>query len=313
MPSVSVIIPNYNHAQYLKQRIDSVLNQTYADFEVIILDDCSTDNSKLVIEQYRSNCKVSSIVYNSENSGSTFKQWDKGIHLAKGEYIWIAESDDWCENNFLETIINGLQKNEETVFGYCQGFCINNKGEIIFQSNHPRLEEYIPKEEFLERFLCYYNSVYNASMAVFKKSYSSQLSDYYKSFRFTGDHVFWAQLSRLGTVYINARPLNYFRKHENDVSGKAYLSGYNFIEEVNMLNYFHKELDLNADLLFKSKVKIYNRFLKSKSKIDLLIRNEIINLLFKNVSFFQKSYFIFIQKLYSFREGLKDKLNTFCF
>ena len=58
-PTVSVIIPNYNHAPYLKERIDSVLNQTYQDFEVIILDDCSPDNSVEVIEQYRSNPHVS--------------------------------------------------------------------------------------------------------------------------------------------------------------------------------------------------------------------------------------------------------------
>ena len=91
---VSVIIPNYNHAPFLKERIDSVLNQTYDNFEVIILDDKSTDNSKEVIANYRGHSKISHIVYNEENSGSTFKQWQKGFSLAKGDYIWIAESDD---------------------------------------------------------------------------------------------------------------------------------------------------------------------------------------------------------------------------
>ena len=54
MPTVSVIVPNYNHAPYLKQRIDSILGQTYQDFELILLDDCSTDGSREVLEQYRS-------------------------------------------------------------------------------------------------------------------------------------------------------------------------------------------------------------------------------------------------------------------
>lgn len=72
-PLVSIIIPNYNHAPFLKERIDSVLNQTYDNFEVIILDDKSTDNSKEVIEVYRSHPRISQIVYNEENSGSTFK------------------------------------------------------------------------------------------------------------------------------------------------------------------------------------------------------------------------------------------------
>ena len=102
MHFVSVIIPNYNHAQYLPERIESVFGQTYPNYEVIILDDCSTDNSREVIEQYRTNPHVSQIIYNEENSGGVFKQWKKGLSLAKGDLLWIAESDDKCENTFLE-------------------------------------------------------------------------------------------------------------------------------------------------------------------------------------------------------------------
>ncbi|MEJ7913050.1 MAG: glycosyltransferase family 2 protein, partial [Chitinophagaceae bacterium] len=76
---VSVIIPNYNHAEYLHQRIQSVLDQTWPHFEIIILDDCSTDNSKQIIEEYRYHDKVGAIIFNPVNSGSTFKQWIKGI------------------------------------------------------------------------------------------------------------------------------------------------------------------------------------------------------------------------------------------
>ena len=96
-PLVSVIVPNYCHSMYLDERILSILNQTYNNFELIILDDCSPDNgaSKSVIEKYRDNSHISQIIFNEKNSGSTFKQWEKGINLAKGEFIWIAESDDY--------------------------------------------------------------------------------------------------------------------------------------------------------------------------------------------------------------------------
>ena len=90
---LSVIIPNYCHARYLKERIESILAQSYQDFELIILDDCSTDNSREIIEQYRSNPRVKHIVYNEQNSGSPFVQWQRGFTLASGEYIWIAL---WC-------------------------------------------------------------------------------------------------------------------------------------------------------------------------------------------------------------------------
>ena len=94
MPTLSAIVPNYNHGPYLKLRIDSILNQTYEDIEVIILDDNSQDNSVEIIESYRTHPKVSHILLNDRNSGSTFIQWEKGINLATGKWIWIAESDD---------------------------------------------------------------------------------------------------------------------------------------------------------------------------------------------------------------------------
>lgn len=76
-PLVSIIIPNYNHARFLDERMTSVLEQTYQHIEVIILDGCSTDNSREVIEKYRSNPKVRKIVFNDTNSGSPFRQWKK--------------------------------------------------------------------------------------------------------------------------------------------------------------------------------------------------------------------------------------------
>ena len=101
MPKVSVIIPNYNHALFLEQRLESVLNQTYQDFEVIFLDDASTDSSRAVFTKYANHPKISHIIFNETNSGYPFKQWNKGVNLAMGEYIWIAESDDYAELNFL--------------------------------------------------------------------------------------------------------------------------------------------------------------------------------------------------------------------
>lgn len=82
---VSVIVPNYNHASYLVARIESILNQTYQDFELILLDDCSTDDSREVLLKYKDNPKVTHLVFNEQNSGSPFIQWHKGVQLAEGE------------------------------------------------------------------------------------------------------------------------------------------------------------------------------------------------------------------------------------
>jgi glycosyltransferase involved in cell wall biosynthesis len=88
---VSVVVPNYNHARFLRKRVDSILGQTFQDFELILLDDCSTDDSRSVLSKYADDPRVR-IEFNEVNSGSTFKQWNKGVWLAHGEYVWIAES-----------------------------------------------------------------------------------------------------------------------------------------------------------------------------------------------------------------------------
>lgn len=310
MPKVSVIIPNYNHSPYLHQRIDSVLQQTYTDFEVIILDDCSTDNSRDVIESYRGNEKISAIIYNEANSGNTFLQWDKGIQLAKGEYVWIAESDDWCEPALLETIIQGLDRQKETAFGYCQSFCVDDNGQILFQSNYTKLEDYCRPEEYVERFLCFGNAVFNAGMAVFRKKFYEQVNSFYRSFRFTGDWLFWAELSRLGPVYINAKPLNYFRKHNMDITGRMKATGENFIEELKALGYLHTQLGLKDSLYFKAKVKLYNKFVMAKPGFDKPIKKQVSALLFDNISFLEKQYFLALSTLYKIKIGLRQKINT---
>src|SRR5690606_13224306 len=84
--------------------LDSVYNQTYKNFEVILLDDCSTDDSVSILQRFAGDSKTSHFLVNKENSASPFKQWQNGFELAQGEFIWIAESDDFSELDFLEKI-----------------------------------------------------------------------------------------------------------------------------------------------------------------------------------------------------------------
>jgi glycosyltransferase involved in cell wall biosynthesis len=72
MPKVSIVIPNYNHATYLGRRVESVLRQTFQDFEVILLDDCSTDDSRSLLSEYACDPRVR-MEFNEKNSGSPFK------------------------------------------------------------------------------------------------------------------------------------------------------------------------------------------------------------------------------------------------
>lgn len=241
MPIVSIIIPNYNHSAFLTQRIESVLNQTFQDFEVILMDDCSTDNSRDILDRYRSHPKVTHTIFNTQNSGSTFKQWKKGIDLSAGKFIWIAESDDSCEPTLLATLVEGINKVEDCVISYCQSICITDTEKIIFQSAHDKLSEMVEGKLFIQKYLSVPVSIFNASMALWRKDKFQFISEEFTTFNFCGDWFFWIQLSKLGKVHISGKVLNYFRKHSNDVSGKAYKSGLNFIEELKIINGLYQE------------------------------------------------------------------------
>ena len=223
MALVSVIIPNYNHYSFLKQRIESVLNQTFQDIEVIILDDCSTDNSKEIIEHYRNHPKVSSIIYNDTNSGSTFRQWKKGLELANGLYIWIAESDDYCTENFLENAVKKLSTDLNNEIYFCQSFVCNEKNEIVGDLHvHTDLVTYYDwynefetgGKQFIEKALLTRNVIANASAVIFKRENGIINIDKILNYKMCGDWLFWSLLlSQGGKVIYYPIKENYFRSH----------------------------------------------------------------------------------------------------
>lgn len=297
MPEVSIIIPNYNHAKFLQQRIDSILSQTFQNFELIILDDCSTDESRDIIRLYKNHSKISHIIFNEHNSGSTFKQWEKGITLATGKFIWIAESDDWCEPTLLEHLYDGINHNKDCSISYCQSYCVDVNNNIKWISQHNQLADTIDGRIFIQDKLLYGNSIFNASMAIWRKDLFKKITHEFTTFKFCGDWLFWIELAALGNVHVSGRILNYFRKHQDDVSNKFYNSGLNFIEELKvidlMLNRKHisEQEYKNA---YKQKNRAYKKVrLKFNSEIRTIIDHGFNNSLTGRTSLFKTiaSYF----------------------
>ena len=221
---MSVIVPNYNHASFLKQRVDSILNQTYQDFELIILDDCSTDNSREIIETHRNNSKIRHIVYNDQNSGSPFKQWQKGIELAKGEFIWIAESDDWCEATFLEEMIP-LLKDESIGLCFCGSNWVDDTGCI--KKDLSMYKESFRRKGKLEiiNTLVKYNSIQNASAVLIRCELAKKNLNKISQFKACGDWLFYVNILQDSDMIFNDRKLNNFRWYHNNTSNMAEKSG----------------------------------------------------------------------------------------
>ena len=256
-PKVSVIIPNYNHELYLDERIQSVLNQSYKDFEVIILDDVSKDNSRNVIEKYRSNPHVSHIVYNTENSGSTFKQWAKGFSLAKGELIWIAESDDSCSPLLLEKLVKELKKDDQLVLAYSLSMFIDEYGNQHKPANNVRRTVHLDGKDYIQRYMEFGNHIKNASCALFKKDVAVNLNQIYTHYKGSGDRMFWILIAEQGRVAIVNELLNYFRRYSSTTTSKLTLNGTNHKEEVVTYNYLCSHHLLDG--LHRFMVRAYNR------------------------------------------------------
>lgn len=231
-PLVSIIVPNYNHEKYLKLRLDSILNQTYQNFEVILLDDCSTDNSKEVLLNYANHKKVTHCIFNEENSGNVFLQWNKGLSLARGEYIWIAESDDYCEENFLYELTKYLIKDDEITLVYCQSNKVDEQGivkgswldQIIDLNKELFLSDFIMEgNEFVEKFLIAKNVIPNASAVLFRKAHLFDVGnpEIYPWLKYNGDWTFYLRLILNKKIAFVHNPLNNYRYHSESVIANA--------------------------------------------------------------------------------------------
>jgi glycosyltransferase involved in cell wall biosynthesis len=219
MPKVSVVVPNYNHAKFLAQRIETILTQTYQDFELILLDDCSTDGSRGILMQYAGDPRVR-IEFNEVNSGSGYRQWNKGVRLAQGKYVWIAESDDYADKHLLEKLVGVLDSDANIGYAYCRSWQVKDgklNGYICFGEDrlNPRWATNFcvdGREEFANYF-AWYNPVRNASAVVFRKDVYERAGGVEESFRLSGDWKLWSLMALEGKVAYVCEPLNYQRFH----------------------------------------------------------------------------------------------------
>lgn len=249
-PKVSVVIPNYNHAKYLRQRIDSVLAQTYQDFELILLDDYSSDDSLDIIMSYKKDPHVSHVVLNENNSGNPFSQWIKGIELCIGDYIWIAESDDIADKDFLMTLVAQLEIHSDAVVAFSHSYLIDDDGHLIngdFHGYSNPEEIYIYDGiQFARRTMTTCNYIYNASMVLFRRSAFAGVDIIFQQYRTCGDWAFWMSICLQGIVIEVGKRLSYFRQHHDKVTVRAGQSGNDWQDVARLLTAFICQLHLTG-------------------------------------------------------------------
>ncbi len=237
LPSVTVLVPNYRHARYLPERLDSILAQTVVPNEVLLLDDCSPDDSLSILKAYAAERPTWRVVANEQNSGSPFAQWNKGVGLAAFDYVWIAESDDAADPLLLETLLQTAQAHPSAVLVYAQTLLMDENSRTLhsFQQNYDYLfgaraarwkESYFARgvDELREYFLLH-NVVPNASGALIRRDAYLAAGGANPWYRLNGDWAFYTRLLEHGDIAYVPAPLNRFRVHAQTQRQAANASG----------------------------------------------------------------------------------------
>lgn len=256
-PQITVIIPNFNHATFLSRRIESVLEQEIAPSEILILDDCSTDSSRDIILDYQSGDRRIRTLFNDRNSGSPFRQWQRGLASASGKYVWIAESDDYADSAFLSTLVTHLEAHPNVGLACCQSYEADGEGRVI-RSFKGRYGTWGTSERWnqdftndgkdeIRRFLLFGNHIRNASSAVFRRSLSERVDGRYAEMAYCGDWLFWIGLLVHADFHYCSQELNYFRRHQSSVSASHHRSTTEFRESLQVLGRSRRQIELTRE------------------------------------------------------------------
>ena len=232
-PKVSVCIPNYNNGQFIGEAIQSVLNQSYGDFELIIVDNCSTDNSVTEINRF-SDPRIK--IYKNDKNIGFLKNWNKCISLVNGEYVSLLHSDDKYEPDMIKREVEIFDSNPNVGLVFSPVKQIDSKGDCIGYSKSPFNSTRVIKGDDFFKELIMENHVPTPSVMVRKECY-----DILGSFdEYVGppcDWEMWLRVSLYYDVAFISEPLAHYRIHSgcgtfevcSDLSWN--ISQYNLLEK----------------------------------------------------------------------------------
>ncbi|WP_299060170.1 glycosyltransferase family 2 protein [uncultured Polaribacter sp.] len=304
MTDVSIILPSYNHALFLEERLNSIINQTFSNWKLIIIDDCSKDNSLKILKKFKEKYpnKIEQFIVNKTNSGSGYNSWNLGIKLAKSDYIWIAETDDYSAPTFLEEQVTILEANKDVALSFCASNYVNQEGEYLYDSTNRLKKLEVVREnygvfssEVFTNSMPFHTLITNGSSVVFRKPQDCIPEEIF-TFKQCSDIFFWTHLLKCNKFIFLNKNLNYFRRHEDSTSTKNFnfnlLSVYKEkIEYLNIFKQHHK---------YEEFIEHYVIFyvLKNKSKfhkIDFL--KKLNNIRFIKIKYYKILFKIFLKKL----------------
>ena len=231
-PLVSVIVPNYNHARFLPQRLQSIYDQSYRNIELIVLDDASTDDSRDVIPQLLEACPFPHrTAFNKVGTGNPFRQWQRGLAMACGELVWICESDDFADPNFLTHLVPSFAElSVKMALGRIE-FARSDGSPMPGMANFREGAEAgiwdrpvtRPAAHWFRSAFATRNIVTNVGGCVFRRQeIDPAIFDRAATFRIAGDWFLYIHLLGSGKLAYSPDAVAWFRQHEKNTSARNF-------------------------------------------------------------------------------------------
>jgi glycosyltransferase involved in cell wall biosynthesis len=223
-PEISVIFTSYNHKGYLFQAIESLINQTFTNFEIIIVDDCSTDGSQEILKNYTNDKRVKLFLL-EKNTGSYVNASNYGFSHSSAEFVIFAQCDDFAEKNQLFELIKYARMNKDVAVVFSSSNLVDKNGEFIlcdfdirtryFKKFHS--ENSIIGSSEMNNYLLNSCIIPNLSAALIKKTIFEEYNFFSNDYLVLADWDFWLKVSTKYDFFYIRDPLNNFRQHDTTI------------------------------------------------------------------------------------------------
>lgn len=226
---VSIVVASYNHARFLPRRMESLIAQTYEHIEILVIDDCSTDRSAEVLQQYASHPKVTVTV--RERNGGWVEVSNQGVDMTKGEFVIFANCDDDCDPRMVERLVSGMREHTSVGITFCRSLFVDEEDRVIGDDFAGREHAFrircatdtLLTGAELSRFLLNSCVIPNLSAALIRRECFAKVGQLSDSYRVVCDwDLFFRIFAQYDGFYV-AEPLNRFRQHATTIRSRTKL------------------------------------------------------------------------------------------
>ena len=249
---ISIVLPVYNGERYLRESIDSVLNQTYRNWELIIVDDCSTDSSAKIAREYTKKDKRI-YYYRNENNLRLPRNLNKGFKLARGNYLTWTSDDNRFKSTALEKMYSALKNDIDAQFVFASCRVINSEGSPI---------EYIMVDNKRKKQIVGHNVV-GACFMYTRKAYE-EVGEYNPEFVLVEDYDYWQRIYTKFNAVVISEILYEYRWHDGALTSTMKKEAFNRTFEKMLL----KNRPLFGEIYAESNYYYYQGLYYCKKNVD---------------------------------------------